>query len=126
MDINVTTLCNSFETLDLDASRFSSSRHESGLDDIVLRTWRAALAYARANPFGIDRDELIDHFVEYGAWTTTELERMTMIELDAILLQFIASDYREHYEDITEINEESLGALLANTERDEWTYYIGI
>lgn len=54
----------------------------------------------------VGKEVLVDHFVEYGAWTEEELEAMTLTELRAMLVQDVTNEMREsgleddHLEDI--------------------------
>lgn len=125
MDINVTPFIN--EHLH-NMSKFSDSVFNSGLDNIGEITWNNANDVAEELILVDDRNELESHFVEYGAWTAEELAAMSLIELNALLIQFVSSDYRETYEDLEEDkspNEETMRSLYKSDDGN-WFYYLGL
>lgn len=43
----------------------------------------------------VEREDLVDHFRGYGAWSLEELEAMTLTDLRAMLLQDVTLNIRE-------------------------------
>lgn len=60
-------------------------------------TWQAAVENAPEHHFVNDdnRDDVIAHFLAYGAWDESELEACSNDELCAMLIQDISSEMRE-------------------------------
>src|SRR5688500_18487247 len=92
MEIEVTHLMKRHDEM----GEFSASRAERG-NNAGPETWASALAEAEERPLITpdQAEELIKHFAEYGAWTMDELRAMTHTELNALLIQFVASEIRE-------------------------------
>lgn len=128
MQIDITSWVERFGD---EAERFSDSIARSGLQNIAQITWAYAVAAADETMFVTDatRDELVDHFLGYGAWDRDKLEAHTDEELNALLLQFIAGDYQARRdaedEDRLEEYEENEGGRLYRAESGQWFYYIG-
>ena len=89
-DIDVT------EILACDCSLLSASRAELG-EDAGGITWRNCLALAKRVPLTTDknREDIRDHFREYGAWEDKEIDAWTDTELSAMVWQEAASSMRE-------------------------------
>lgn len=81
-----------------DLHQFSDSVHHSGLENIGEVTWNNSINFMQDpdNWFCKDETILVDSFVEYGAWTREELEAMSLIDLNSLLLQFISGDAIEY------------------------------
>lgn len=117
--------------------RFSDSIANSGLQNIGQITWRNAVAAADECMLvtNDNRDALVEHFAEYGAWTRDELEAHSDAELNALLLQFIAGDYQgrrdaEERDELAEWEQNEGGRLYTcDVEGSEhfgrWFYYVG-
>ena len=94
MEIDVTTLV----TEDFDPHEFSDSQYHSGLDNIGEITWQAALEQADETPLLTTVDQLVamaDHILKYGAWSKAEVDAMTVRDLNAFLIQEVASAVHE-------------------------------
>jgi hypothetical protein len=110
---------------------FSDSIANSGLQNISEITWRNAVEAANVAPLCEDLDALVEHFREYGAWSREELEGMLTAELNALLIQFIASDFQRYQEAKDEGRaafreyQENEGVRLYG-HRGRWYYYIGL
>lgn len=118
---------------EIDCSLFSSSIHESGLQNIGEITFNNALNHVVAIE-GIlkpgQMDEGADYLVSTGGWTQKEIESWGDDEINAVVLQFIAGAVREYekfetYEEYQEAAEE--GRASGNLWRNDatWTYYLG-
>lgn len=94
MEINITALRNTTEPMEL-----SASAAEIGQDAGRI-TWSNALQA----PHLIQDDETTleevqDYLQDFGAWSREDLEAMTHQELNALVCQFIAGDWREAFGD---------------------------
>lgn len=89
-DIDVTPI------LDEDCSILSASQFELGPEAGAI-TWRNCIALAERLPLITDanRDDVRDHFREYGAWKDEEIDAWTDTELTAMVWQEAASDVRQ-------------------------------
>ena len=83
-----------------DMGTLSGSRMELG-DDAASITWSNSLnaAYVLGYVTDENREEVIDYFEQYGAWTVEEMNTWTNQELCALIVQEIASQCREFSED---------------------------
>lgn len=99
--------------------RFSACEAET--PNAGIRTWGAALNRAErmSELSEAQCDALRDHFREYGAWDAEAIAEWTWVDLQAMLLQEVAAEYREHYEDGSEAD----GRLTEHEGR--WTFYVG-
>jgi hypothetical protein len=90
MEIDVTQIIAGFDPFD-----YSRSRFEGG-DNAGRGTWNNAKRDALAL-FGeqFDREAFDAYFSGFGAWDDDELAAHTDEESAALMLQFIAGDYRE-------------------------------
>lgn len=130
MEIDITAFLSYYQD---DMARFSNSRAESGLDNIGEITWRnARTAMAESEDWlTSDLDYLRSYFLDCGAWDTEELAAMSGQDLNALLVQFIASDCqaREQAEErgeLEEWEENEGGRLMAPRDLSgQWFYYIG-
>lgn len=114
--------------------RFSDSAANSGLKNIGQITWRNAIDAASECMLVTDanRDEIVEHFADYGAWSREDLELYHDDALNALLLQFIAGDYQER-RDAEERGalakyEENCGGRLSKGDgawAGRWFYYVG-
>lgn len=88
--------------LDVDMWPFSHSVAEGG-QNAGSATWNAAVAFVTATPFLSmeSTDDVRRYFAKFGAWSPDELSAMSHIEINALLLQFIAGDIREASDDDT-------------------------
>jgi hypothetical protein len=81
-------------------SNFSDSIANSGLQNIGQVTWRNAMTAMQDVSACLvppaQCGELVDYFSEFGAWEREELEAMSCQELNAMLVQCIASDWQEY------------------------------
>lgn len=126
MEIDVTHLVKMADEM----CAYSASRMELG-DKAGEITWENAKSAAEETP--LVRPEqlgnLQDYFREFGAWDDDELEAMTAIELNALLLQMVASEIREreHYSTVKEWKKaqesgQCSGNLYQSGKR--WYYYV--
>lgn len=118
--------------------QFSDSIANSGLQSIGKINWQNAIKAASEVMLVTDenRDELIEHFAGYGAWTRDELNANTDAELNALLIQFIAGDYKERRDaeerDELAKYEENQGGRLFKGDIEgsdgfgRWFYYVGM
>lgn len=92
-EIDVTPL------FDEDCFYLSGSCAEHG-DNAGQITWRNCLALAERLPLVTDanRDDIRDHFAEYGAWDREEIAAWTDTELSAMVWQEAAACMREFEE----------------------------
>jgi hypothetical protein len=83
----------------LDAYLLSNSVANLG-DNAGRITWDNALAAADEYPLVNDdnREEVIDHLKTYGAWDYGDLLQWNNLSLSALVWQFAAGDFREHWE----------------------------
>lgn len=63
--------------------------------DAGKRTFQAACADADKLFPNVAKDDLVEHFESYGAWTREELEASSLTELRAMLVQDITGTMRE-------------------------------
>lgn len=109
---------------------FSSSVARSGLENIGEVTWRNALNVTEGGALLTeDADALVDYFAGFGAWERSELEAMSLNELNAMLVQDIAAVYQER-DDAAERGElesweENFGGRLVVADNGAWSFYIG-
>jgi hypothetical protein len=89
-DIDVTPI------LDEDCGLLSASRAELG-ENAGQITWRNCIALAERLPLVTDenRDDIRDHFADYGAWEREEIDARTDTELSAMVWQEAAACVRE-------------------------------
>lgn len=89
-----------------DMSDFSNSIANNGNPDIGKETWANACTAISDGYKSRDvraqivtstaiRKQVIAFFLDFGAWDSTELNSMSNIELSALVLQYIAGNYRE-------------------------------
>jgi hypothetical protein len=92
MDINITKFVSEVCPSDLSAS-MAEIGQSAGSD-----TWRAAVDESAGYP--LIGDENLEEFKEYigafGAWSDDEIDAMLPDELNALFLQLVAGDLREH------------------------------
>lgn len=121
MDLNVTAFVTAYADC---MERFSSSIAESGLQNIGQITWRNALKAMDepSNWLCADLDALVDHFADYGAWERAELESMSGLELNALLVQFVAGEYQQHAADENRVME---WERLFESDDGQWFYTVG-
>jgi hypothetical protein len=130
MEINVTELVEY-----ANCARYSASAYELGPDAAKI-TWNNAIEACETALLVDSEDEieeLIDWLEDFGAWTREEIEAYSEVELNALLLQFIAGDIREyedHFDSLEAYQEaQELGVAKGNLwycpHSDEWTFYIG-
>lgn len=90
LEINITAL------LDVDMWPFSHSIVEGG-QHAGSDSWKAAVLFVTKSPI-IPTESVNDvraYFATFGAWEREELAAMSDAEINALALQFIASDIRE-------------------------------
>jgi hypothetical protein len=142
-ELNVTALINRFsDDGDLDPMDLSGSRMEHGQNAGQI-TWNNCLELA-TDSANIDSDlnlleiEIIkhsqdvrDHFAEYGAWSTEEINEWSDTELVAITLQEIAASYRE-LESNDFVNDDKVSGRLFQCDIEDhdqygqWFLYLGM
>lgn len=125
-EINVTSL---IETEDYSMSDFSASQFELG-DNAGRITWEAAIEASEDYKFVTpeNRQEFIDYFREFGAWTVEEMAEWSLDEVNALFIQMVAGDYREI--ESTPDDEERGGNLFqcdieGHESFGQWFYYLG-
>lgn len=114
-----------------DMMAFSASRAEIG-DNAGQETWNCSIVESEE----IEGEEnalikdvetylaAVDHFKEYGAWTEFELFSMSLIELQALLIQEIASQYR--YLGTEECHSLFQGDIEGDESFGKWFIYLGL
>jgi hypothetical protein len=133
MEININEFVQEWQGAWMD---FSASAMEIG-NDASQATWTAAKEAAEALPILKTTDQLnaaIDYFEGFGAWSREELDAMTDQEVNALLIQFIAGEFREaaHYDSFEEYSENVVGGNLYQCDVDghenhgEWFFYLGM
>ena len=128
MEINVTAY-----VTDCDCSQYSSSIADSGLQNIGEVTWYAAVNHMAADTLVTpeQQGELRDWIREFGAWDDAEIEAMSDVETNALLLQFIAGDVQEMevYDTPEEYEAAQDGGTasgrLLRGDNDQWYFYVG-
>ncbi len=90
MELEITDVFENIEACTLSASRNELGDHAGEI------TWNNALNCEYTLLTDANRQEVIDYFLEFGAWDNEELTGMSNNELNALLLQFIAGDIREY------------------------------
>lgn len=90
-EINITKLFT--ETT---AKDYSASVAEIGANAGAL-TWRFAVSDSRyyTHVTRKNKNQFIDHFVGFGAWSESELKAMPIVELNALFIQLVSGDIRE-------------------------------
>ena len=76
---------------------YQNSVAKSGLDNIGEITWNRAKKDSGKYPFATkeNRESLIDWLAGFGAWEREERKKWTLRELNALMLQFVASWIQE-------------------------------
>jgi len=127
MELNITTLVNGIEPTD-----FSNSIANSGLQNIGEITWRNACEYFEDHDLLVgseNREDLEDWIRDFGAWDRDEIKGWTDIEINALLLQFIAGDLSEYQdaEDRGDLEDylENQGGRLYQGDDGSWYFYVG-
>lgn len=79
-----------------DCSVLSASQAELGPEAGKI-TWDNCLALSERLPLITDtnRDDVRDHFADYGAWERSEIDAWSDVELGAMVWQEAAASYRE-------------------------------
>lgn len=126
MEMNVTNVVNGIRPMN-----YSASIMEIGQDAGTI-TWSNAIDDSDHLIQGYDRAATIEHFADYGAWSSDELNASDDTELKAMLLQEIAAEMREH--DITTfwdkeqwgeyMNSDNVGRLFMGDDEQIY-FYIG-
>lgn len=125
-EINVTRL---IETQDYSMRDFSASQMELGQDAGKI-TWEAAKEASEDYKFVTpeNRQEFIDYFREFGAWTVEDMEQWSLEEVNALFIQMVAGDYRE-MESASDADDRSGNLFQCDIEGHEsfgqWFYYLG-
>ncbi len=90
MEINVSQI------LHEECSTLSASQFELG-DQAGAITWANCMTLAEEHPIVGDkeRDDVRDHFADYGAWDREEIDAWTDQELSAMVWQEAAASMRE-------------------------------
>lgn len=92
MELNITALYNSMHPRD-----YSASIAEIG-NNAAMDTWRAACDDSSEYMILDDDDKrqaMRAHVRTFGAWSDTEINAWTNVELNALLIQCISGDIRE-------------------------------
>ncbi len=92
MELDITEFFNAARPADYAASVAEIGEHAGQI------TWNRAIADAPRFDL-LDTDDKVDASVAYvrgfGAWSDAEIEGFSLVELSALLIQFIAGDIRE-------------------------------
>ena len=115
-----------------DCSQYASSVAETGLSNIGQITWDNAMRHLAVDH--IVTGEQLEHTREwlsgFGAWTIDELAGMSDREINALLLQFIASDVREmeSYDDWSDYEQAAQDGQVSGNiyQGDDGRYYFYI
>lgn len=94
MELDITTLVEDHLAGHDTARRFSDSIANSGLQNIGEITWQNALLATEYHPIrSLEQlEDARDWLGEFGCWTRKELRNMSANEINALMLQFIASE----------------------------------
>lgn len=105
----------------LDAYMLSNSVANLG-DNAGQITWDNALEAATEYPLVTDanRDEVIAWIKGWGSWTEGDLMQWGSESLSALVWQFAAADFREHWEDYVTDFEEQTDFTSLNEYDWEW------
>ena len=99
MEINISSL---LSRSDFVPSQCSASRAELGQDAGHI-TWQNSMAAAAVPPVLLDTEEKLqavrDFARESGGWTQEEVDAWPAQEVNALLVQWIAGDIREAFDD---------------------------
>lgn len=128
MELEVTHMVNDADMM----PNLFGSRMELG-DDAANITWDNAKEYGKTNPL-VTRENLEQvyyYFKEFGSWTREEMNRWSLEEWNAILIQDIAASIRE-MENFYTLHEyfraAEQGTVSGNLFRDgnnRWFFYVG-
>jgi hypothetical protein len=123
MEINVTEFVKNENPV-----QFQQSIAESGLQNISQITWDNAKESEWEFVNEDNKQDVIDHFAEYGAWD--DLEEWSINELNALLIQDISASIREwecydSYEEIEQAMEDGQISSRLYQSSDEYYFYIG-
>jgi hypothetical protein len=120
---------------EVDCSLFAASQAELG-ERAGQITWNHAMMYVQEDPLVSseeDLQEVRDYFVSTGGWTRDEADEMSDQEVNALLLQFIASairQYEDHFDSYEEYEraarEGQVAGDLWRNDDGTWTYYVGV
>jgi hypothetical protein len=120
---------------EVDCSSFSASIAELGRHAAKI-TWACAMMYVQEDPLVSSEEDLQearDYFVSTGGWTRDEADEMSDQEVNALLLQFIASavrQYEDHFDSYEAyekaVHEGQVAGDLWRNDDGTWTYYIGV
>jgi len=77
---------------------FQASIAEIG-NNAARYTWRAALECGVMFVTDANKQEFIDHFKEYGAWSEEEMNAWSEEEMNALVIQEISSQMRDFSDD---------------------------
>jgi hypothetical protein len=120
---------------EVDCSSFSASIAELGRNAAKI-TWAYAMMYVQEDPIVSSEEDLQearDYFVSTGGWTRDEADEMSDQEVNALLLQFIASavrQYEDHFDSYEEYEkaarEGQVAGDLWRNDDGTWTYYVGV
>jgi len=104
----------------LDAYMLSNSVANLG-ERAAEITWDNALGAANEYPLVNDgnREEVIDHVKTYGAWEYDDLLQFDNLSLGALVWQFAAGDFREHWEPL----QDSEGCFEEGTQPEASSIY---
>lgn len=132
MELNITKffnnadhwhLCNSVAVLGNNAAKITWQNAQDSSNDFTFVTES-------------NKSEFVDYFKQFGAWSREELENFSLVELNALLLQFISSDINDldmFEDDNGELNwgeiesAQESGTISSNifkSEYGEYFYYI--
>lgn len=92
MEIKITNL---FDGVSNPPALYSNSIANSGCQNIGQITWNNAKANASSFIGEDTREEFEDWVKRFGAWEDEEIAAWSLNECNALLLQFIASEWRE-------------------------------
>jgi hypothetical protein len=120
---------------EVDCSSFSASMAELGRNAAKI-TWECAMRHVQEDLLVSseeDLQEVRDHFVSTGGWTRDEADEMGDQEVNALLLQFVATavrEYEDHFDSYEEYEKAAHeGQVAGNLWRNDdgtWTYYVGV
>lgn len=125
-EIEVTKLVHSFISGVMCPVDYACSQAERG-DYAGRGSWEAAVEDVGTMFEEIPDYAIREHFAGYGAWSDRELDAMSKQQLDAMLLQEIASEWRQYAE-----HGERDGRLVSSDENEEfdrsaasWYFWLG-
>lgn len=126
MEINVNKL------LDHRLEDYSDSVFNSGMQNIGRITWNNAVNCDLNFVSEDNKEEFIDYFAEFGAWSLDEIKAWSLDELNGLFIQLVSGDMQTYLDaeskGIEAFNhyQETQGGHLYKADDDQFYYYVGM